>query len=96
LAEVPLSAERVGRAPLPPPGVLVPVPPAGAVPVVAPGWVVWGTVVVVAGVMTPPIGASPGRLLPPATALPAPAGVGSNMWVHPMPASHTSGHACAS
>jgi hypothetical protein len=40
-------------------------------------------------------GGSFGRSLPPMRALDV-AGVGSNRWVHPRPASHTSGHACAS
>ena len=56
------------------------------------GAVVGDTVLGTTGAATAP---SPGSWLPPVAPVSF-AGVGSKRWVQPSPASHTSGHACAS
>src|SRR4051812_28040335 len=83
-----------------PPGVVPPVPLLAPVP---DGTPVPGGVVCAGGIVTcvcepgfanAVTGISPGSWLPPAPALPPVVGVGSNRWVQPSPASHTSGQAC--
>ena len=69
-----------------------PLPPPGAVP--------WGGSVVFGtscggGCTAGSTSGSSGTALPPGVTLSV-GGVGSNTWVHPMPASQSSGHACAS